>query len=155
MINNDVLRSLRYALDLDDAEVLALFEHAGKRVPADQLARFLEREDSPRFEPLPDEHFGAWLDALVTQRRGKREAPAGAAPPPPPPMSNNRVLRSLRIALELTDSDMIEIMDLAGIRISKGEISALFRRADHKNYRECGDQFLRNFLRGLARRNRR
>ncbi|OYW94241.1 MAG: hypothetical protein B7Z23_03865, partial [Pseudomonadales bacterium 32-61-5] len=27
---------------------------------------------------------------------------------------------------------------------------ALFRQPEHKNYRECGDQLLRNFLKGLA-----
>jgi len=150
--SNDILRSLRYALQLHDRELAALFELAGHPVSDDQLARFLERDDSPRFVSLPDEQFGGFLDALVTQRRGKREQPAGSAPPPVVPMSNNRVLRSIRIALELTERDMLDIMDLAGVRISKGELSALFRRADHKNYRECGDQFLRNFLRGLARR---
>ncbi len=28
----------------------------------------------------------------------------------------------------------------------------MMRAPDHKNYRECGDQFLRNFLRGLTHR---
>ncbi|SUB70452.1 Protein of uncharacterised function (DUF1456) [Pluralibacter gergoviae] len=32
------------------------------------------------------------------------------------------------------------------------EITAMMRKADHKNYRECGDQFLRYFLRGLTAR---
>ena len=32
------------------------------------------------------------------------------------------------------------------------ELNALFRDRSHKNYRVCGDQLLRNFLRGLTQR---
>jgi len=35
--------------------------------------------------------------------------------------------------------------------LSKHELSALFRRPDHKNYRECLDQVLRNFLDGMEK----
>jgi Uncharacterized protein conserved in bacteria, COG4807 len=30
------------------------------------------------------------------------------------------------------------------------EITAMMRAPEHKNFRECGDQFLRYFVRGLA-----
>ena len=36
--------------------------------------------------------------------------------------------------------------------VTKPEMSALFRQPGHKNYRACGDQMLRNFLKGLTRR---
>jgi uncharacterized protein YehS (DUF1456 family) len=64
------------------------------------------------------------------------------------------VLRSLKIALELRDTDIIELLSLAGFPISKGQLSAFFRREGHPNYQLCGDQFLRNFLRGLTIRHR-
>ncbi len=69
-------------------------------------------------------------------------------------MTNNDILKKLRIALELKDSDMIEIFELADFQISKPELSALFRKEGHKNYMECGDQILRRFLDGLIIRNR-
>ena len=69
-------------------------------------------------------------------------------------MTNNDTLKKLRIALSLKDSDIIEILKLADFEISKSELSALFRREDHKNYKECGDQILRRFLNGLIIRNR-
>ncbi len=69
-------------------------------------------------------------------------------------MTNNDILKKLRIALELKDTDIIEIMKLAGFEITKPELSALFRSPDHRNYKECGDQILRNFLNGLIIRNR-
>jgi uncharacterized protein YehS (DUF1456 family) len=49
---------------------------------------------------------------------------------------------------------MIAIMGLAGVTISKSELTALFRNSGHKHFKECGDQFLRNFLKGVTIRNR-
>lgn len=69
-------------------------------------------------------------------------------------LSNNDILWKLRIALKLKDTDIIEILKLAEFEITKPELSALFRRKDHENYKECGDQILRRFLDGLVIRNR-
>ena len=69
-------------------------------------------------------------------------------------MTNNDILKKLRIALELNESDLIEIFRLADCEISKSELSALFRKEGHRNYRECGDQIMRRFLDGLIIRNR-
>ena len=64
-------------------------------------------------------------------------------------MTNNDVLKKIRVALELRDDDIIAILKLSDFRISKAELSALFRREDHPKYMECGDQILRKFLNGL------
>lgn len=64
-------------------------------------------------------------------------------------MTNNDILKKLRIALELKDTDIIEILRLADFEVSSSELSALFRNPENKNYRECGDQLLRRFLDGL------
>lgn len=65
-------------------------------------------------------------------------------------MTNNDVLKKLRVALSLRDTDIIEILKLVDYEISKTELSALFRAEDHPNYKLCGDQILRNFLNGLV-----
>lgn len=65
-------------------------------------------------------------------------------------MTNNDVLKKLRVALSLRDTDIIEILKLVDFEISKTELSALFRAEDHPNYKLCGDQILRNFLNGLV-----
>ncbi len=64
-------------------------------------------------------------------------------------MNNNDVLKKLRVALQLRDTDIIEIMKLVDYEIGASELSALFRAEGHPNYKECGDQILRNFLNGL------
>lgn len=64
-------------------------------------------------------------------------------------MNNNDIFKKLRVALQLRDDQIVEILELVDFRISKAEIGAFFRNADHPNYMECGDQVLRNFLNGL------
>ncbi|CAM3866498.1 DUF1456 domain-containing protein [Mucilaginibacter galii] len=64
-------------------------------------------------------------------------------------MSNNDIMKKLRVAMKFTDDDIIKVLDLANFRITKTEITAIFRADDHPNFKPCGDQILRNFLNGL------
>ena len=65
-------------------------------------------------------------------------------------MNNNDIFKKLRVALQLRDEQIIEILELVDFRISKAELAAFFRNQDHPNFMECGDQVLRNFLNGLV-----
>ena len=64
-------------------------------------------------------------------------------------MTNNDILKKLRVALQLKNTDIIAILKLVDFTISESELGAIFRTEDHPNYKECGDQLLRNFLNGL------
>lgn len=64
-------------------------------------------------------------------------------------MNNNDIFKKLRVALQLRDDQIVEILQLVDFRISKGEIGNFFRNEEHPKYVECGDQVLRNFLNGL------
>lgn len=151
MTNNDLLRSLRFALNMRDRTLLTCFEEGGIRLTPDELAMLFAREGEPNFEPLTDALFGAFLEGLIVVGRGRREPkPGEERPSERPELTNNRILRALRIALELKDTDIVAIMEQSNTPISKTEVGALFRREDHRNYQPCGNQFLRNFLRGLA-----
>jgi uncharacterized protein YehS (DUF1456 family) len=152
MTNNDILRRLRYALELDNATLLRVFAEGDVILSAAELAALLKQDEEPGFEPLDDVLLGHLLDGLINHRRGKREL---TTPAPLLPMNNNRVLRSLKIALSLRDDDVLAIMEAADFPLSKSELSALFRREGHPNFQPCGNQILRNFLRGLAQWHRR
>ena len=65
-------------------------------------------------------------------------------------MTNNDILKKLRVALQLRDDQIIEILNLVDFKISRSELGAFFRKEDHPNYKNCGDQVLRNFLNGLV-----
>jgi uncharacterized protein YehS (DUF1456 family) len=154
MTNNDVLRTLRYALSLDNAALLECLKEVGVRLEPRELAALLKQEGEPGFMPLPDEVLEHLLQGLILKMRGRREEPESQPPPPRPTLplrlTNNRILRALRIALALQDRDLITIMGMSGVKVGKAELTALFRREGHRNHQPCGDQFLRQFLRGLG-----
>lgn len=58
-------------------------------------------------------------------------------------------MKKLRVALKFTDDDIIEVLSLVDFKVTKTELSAIFRKEDHPNFKPCGDQLLRNFLNGL------
>jgi len=148
MTNNDKLRRIRYAMDISDREVVALFAHVDYVLESDQLDALFRKEDDPLFDECPDDIASLFLQGLVISRRGKKEDAKG--PVHTKSISNNDYLKALRIALKLKDEDIIRIMHSAGVNISKSELGALFRAVGQSNYRPCGDQFLRNFLAGLT-----
>ena len=152
MINNDVLRSIRYMLDLSDSMVVDTIHLADPsfEVDAAQVHDFLRKDDEPLFEACPDAVLARFLDGLIYHYRGRDESQPQR--PPEKRITNNIVLKKLRVAFELKDVDMHAVFEAAGFPMSKPELSALFRQPDHKNYRECGDQALRNFLKGLTQR---
>lgn len=65
-------------------------------------------------------------------------------------MSNNDIMKKLRVALQLRDDEIVDILKLANFRTTKTELSAIFRKEDHPNFQPCKDQLLRNFLNGLV-----
>jgi hypothetical protein len=65
-------------------------------------------------------------------------------------MTNNDIFKKLRVALMLRDDEIVDILKLVDFKISKSELGAFFRKEEHPNYMECGDQVLRNFLNGLV-----
>jgi uncharacterized protein YehS (DUF1456 family) len=155
--NNDVLKRLRYALNVTDLKVVELFKLAGYDIPKSELEGIFKTEEESGYVGCGDGLMDKFLAGLVLSLRGRRPGAddagsAGDAPRSarPPRLDNNEILKRIRIALSLKDEDIVAIMALAGIELSKSELSALFRKRGHPNYRPCGDQFLRNFLVGLT-----
>ena len=152
MTNNDILRSIRYMLDLAEGKVAEITRLADVRFPVTQadVHALLEKEDAPAYLPCSDAVLAHFLDGLVVYYRGVNER----LPPRPVEsrVNNNVVLKKLRVAFELKDADMHAVFADAGFPVTKPELSALFRQPGHHNFRACGDQMLRNFLKGLTMR---
>ena len=146
MNNNDILRRIRYTFDFNDSKMIAVFGLADHQVTREQISDWLKKDDDPAYQQCSDTQMAIFLNGLINDKRGKKEGPQ---PEPEQRLTNNIIFRKLKIALDLKAEDVLEIMIMAGLRISKHELSAFFRRPDHKNYRECDDQILRNFLKGL------
>jgi uncharacterized protein YehS (DUF1456 family) len=144
--SNDVLRRLRYIFDLSDSAMIAVFGLADCDVTREQISDWLKKDDDPAFKEMSQMQLAQFLNGLIIDRRGKKEGPQ---PKPERRLNNNLVFLKLKIAMNLQADDIFDIMSLAGFPLSKHEISAFFRKSDHKNYRDCKDQVLRNFLKGL------
>ncbi|KOO41205.1 DUF1456 family protein [Priestia koreensis] len=166
MDNNDVLIRLRYALDIKNTDMIEMFKLGGVEVTKEELFKILtkspESYDSDEDLSAHDDRItcdnimlDSFLNGLITFKRGKQEPKPGQVVKPEPPVKNtvnmnNRILKKVKIALSLTSEDMLDIFDDGGIAVSKGELGALLRKEGHKNYKECGDNFARKFIRGLT-----
>ena len=154
MNNNDVLRSVRFALDVSESAIARMVKLTGFEIQKTDIINMLKKEDEPDYAYCTDELLNAFLDGLIIQKRGPMPAGSTQATAEPLRMDNNMILKKLRIAFELKEDDILAIIDSTGFRVSKPEVNALFRKPDHKNYRGCGDQLLRYFLKGLSIRTR-
>lgn len=153
MINNDVLRSIRYILNISDQKMIEIFALAGVTATSEEMKSMLESEDAPNFMYCEDKPMALFLDGVIYLKRGKDNS----RPPLPLdlPVTNNLILKKLRVAFELKEDDIHTLLESADCKLGRSELSAFMRKKDHPNYRDCGDQVLRYFLKGLSLKYRR
>jgi len=148
MINNDIMRRLRFVFDFNNAKMIKIFAKAGREVPTEEIIALLHKEEEEGYKACNDTTLCQFLDGLIIEKRGLREG--AEIPAPVSRLNNNLIFKKLRVALEMREEDIVAALALAEVQMSKSELSALFRNPDHKNFKECGDQILRNFIRGLS-----
>jgi uncharacterized protein YehS (DUF1456 family) len=146
MITNDVLRRIRYSFNFDDSKMIAIFGLAGLEVTRAQISDWLKKDDDPDFVKCSDQQLAIFLNGLIIDKRGRKDGPQ---PEPEKQLSNNIIFRKLKIALDLQADGVLEMVNQGDFSISKHELSAFFRKPGHKHFRECKDQVLRNFLKGM------
>lgn len=146
LTNNDILRRMRYIFGLSDSKMIETFGLGGQLVTRAQISDWLKKENDPAFRDLNDYQLAIFLNGFINDKRGKKE---GVQPVPEKKLNNNIIFRKLKIALSLNDEDILEILEMADMQISKHELSAFFRNPDQRQYRTCNDQILRNFMQGL------
>ncbi|MFD0767819.1 DUF1456 family protein [Bacillus sp. CGMCC 1.60114] len=169
MSNNDILKRVRYAMDIKDIDMVEIFKLGGIEVTKEEVVDMLTKvKKSPQHEAenadvVEDDYvltcdmmmLESFLNGFITLKRGKQDTkpgqPAGQAMPLQSNESaNNLLLKKMKIALSLTSEDVLDILEGVGVKVTKGELGALLRKKGHKNYKECGDRYARNFLKGLA-----
>lgn len=149
MNNNDVLRRLRYTFNFNDKQMVAIFSSAGEVVNREQISQWLKKDDDSDFVSLFDSKLALFLNGFINEKRGKKPGPN---PTPEKRLTNNLILIKLKIALNLQAEELIALLEDVGFRISKPELSAFSRKVDHKHYRECKDQVLRNLLQAIDKK---
>jgi len=147
--NNDVLRRLRYTFNYNDKQMMALFASTGLQVSREQVSQWLKKDNDADFIACVDSDLATFLNGFINEKRGKKEGPQAKAEKR---LSNNIILTKLKIALNLKAEDLIALLDSVDFRLSKPELSAFSRKTDHKHYRECKDQVLRNLLQAIDKK---
>ncbi|MDZ4751236.1 MAG: DUF1456 family protein [Flavobacteriales bacterium] len=146
MDNNDIFRRVRYIFDYDDNKMMNLFQSVNLIATRAQVSDWLKKEDDADHLEITDVELATFLNAVIIDKRGKKEGPD---PIPESRLNNNIIFRKLRIALNYKDEDILGVLDSVDMNISKHELSAFFRNPTQEQFRPCKDQILRNFLFGL------
>ncbi|MCB8815212.1 YehS family protein [Desulfosporosinus shakirovi] len=177
MDNNDILIRLRYALNIRDIDMVKIFKLGDVELTVEEVRKLLiKSKDTYRYNNAVDDDdekeekeekeenikcnnrmLESFLNGLIIFKRGKQDPKPGQPEIPVLKNSenlNNMMLKKLKIALSLTSDDVIDILKETGVILTKGELSALLRKEGHKHYKECGDKYARNFIKGLAIKNR-
>lgn len=149
MNNNDIMRRIRFTFDYSDSEMINIFALADFEVTRADVSDWLKRDDDPEFLELKDIQLAVFLNGLIVLNRGPKEGPQ---PEPEKRLTNNMIFRKLKIALNLKDDDILDILELVDMHISKHELSAFFRNPSQLQYRPCNDQMLRKFLMGMQKK---
>ena len=64
-------------------------------------------------------------------------------------MTNNDILRRLRYAFDLSDSQMIATFATAQVTVSRAEVSDWLKKDEDPAYQRCSDERLAAFLNGF------
>ena len=147
MKNNDIIKRLRYILSINDLGIFDIMRLSGSEEKRSVIRCWFLKDDHPEFQSCPNKQFQFFLNGLIIQKRGslKQESHYDLD------IDNNFILKKLRIIFNLTTDDIIDLLLSENYKLGKHEISAFFRSPNHKNYRLCKDQFLRNFLNALQK----
>ena len=150
MKNNDLLRSIQHVINISDTAMVDIFKLSSHEIDEATVSNFLKEEDEAGYMACTNNLMIFFLDGLITHRRGKSNDKPVETNAIFPPLTNNLIFKKLRIAFDLKEDDLIELMSLADYEVSKNELSAISRKPGHKHYRECSDDFLMAFLVGLT-----
>ena len=146
MTNNDVLRNLCETFDFNEDKVVEIFALAEQKISSKQVSSWLKKANDPELVECDNKTLSVFLNGLISEKRGKKE---GSLPEPDKIMTNNIVLKKLKIALDLKNEDVLELLALSGQSVNSYELTSYFRKPGHKNYRPCKNPMLRAFLKAI------
>lgn len=146
MINNDIIRRTSEIFNFNNEKIQAIFSLNQCTITDEQLADIFKEKNDPEYKVLLDVELASFLNGLITEKRGKKDGPEHHTEQV---LNNNIIFNKVKIALALKADDVISLLELADLSLTKYELSAFFRNINHKNYRKCTDDVLSAFLKGL------
>ena len=150
MTNNEVLQHIRYIFTLSNEKISAIFQLAECAKTDDEINNFFRKNGDPAFSRVADNVLASFLDGLIVEFRGAKE---GAEAQLNQTINNNVIFNKVKIALALKADDIINLLSSAELTLSKHELSAFFRKPEHKHFRTCNDDTLLKFFNALHIKN--
>jgi len=154
MNTNAILRKITQSLALDISALQAIFASVDIDLTEKELGNLLKTDYEPRFEVLPESVLALFLNGYIDYCRGKKETQASEVASDtgakPAKLSNNDVLKKLRIAHNLQEHQVREALKLVTIELTKSDLSALFRKPGHPQYKVCDDELALDFIEGVG-----
>jgi len=144
---NEIIYKIQKALTLSTKDILEIYTLENYAIRETEINALLTRRQDKNFKICSYEALGIFLDGLITFKRGA--SPKKSEIKEAITLSNNLILKKLRIALELKEPELEIIFGLADIALTKQQLSSLFRKETHKNFKPCSDSLLIAFLEGL------
>lgn len=126
--------------------MVSICAEGGLVVEPELITKWLKKEEDPEYVRCSDHEMAQFLNGFIIEKRGKKD---DGIPKAEYSLNNNIIFRKLKIALNFKDQDILDTLEKAEFMLGKAELTAFFRNPEHRHYRECQDQILRNFLQGL------
>lgn len=73
MDNNDIMKKLRIALQLQNDDISAICALADFKITPSELTAIFRNEDHPKYKPCGDQLLRNFLNGLIIHKRGKME----------------------------------------------------------------------------------
>lgn len=146
MINNDILRRLSTTFSFNDEKLQAIFALTQCEISLEQITCLFKEKNDADYKALTDVEFSSFLNGLIIEKRGPKDGPQREAETE---LNNNLIFNKIKIALALQADEVIAVLESAGLTLGKYELSSFFRNVNNKHYRECTDDVLSTFLKGL------
>ncbi len=150
MNTNAILRKITQSLALDIPALQAIFASVDIDLTEKELGNLLKTDYEPRFEVLPEYVLALFLNGYIDRCRGKKAGQEPEVITKTAKISNNDVLKKLRIAHNLQEQQVREALKLVTIELTKSDLSALFRKPGHPQFKACDDELVLDFIEGVG-----
>lgn len=153
MYNNEILMAIKDNLSLNNEQILDCLKYGNSEMAEIDIAKlFVSKRARQEHIICENELLESFLNGLIILKRGEPDIKPGQEKKRSISASksiNNVVLKKLKIALNLSNKDSIEIFLASDTVISNGQLTGFLRKEGHKNYRKFSDSHLMAFLKGV------
>jgi len=144
---NEILKKIQTIETLTSTQIYEIFQLSDYNITENRIEGYLRNRGDKEYLDCGAQALGNFLDGLIKYKRGYKNN--NRSDKEPLILNNNLIMKKLRIAYDLKESDLYEIFDIAGINITKSELSSIFRSETHKRFRLCPDSVFKLFLDAL------